>query len=234
MSNVQKLALTVVLISTILFTAGCPTAGAPVAQLLSRTISNKLVRHLLKETVEYGIQESLEAAHRSISNNIDNSTAVQQMSMMDDITISKEGLNDHFTQNIVSDSPQINIGEGSIELECYESEEDLECLGRHQPEIVNHFQAELNEYEQAIHSINQYNENLAQSAQQRLNALDEAYAQCHDNLNTNYTISLDDHVVVFEHLLVCLKNKGFDQELQALAKDSLYFQEKLAHIDNIF
>lgn len=211
---------------------GCPTATAPVAQTFTRALLRDSVIDYLQYIFGSSITQQVEQINQDIRRQTSNSTAVQGLSNFDGVMPSIDGISNYLGQNIIEDTPTFNMDAESITLECYESESDKECISRHETYVKESLHEPLQAYKAEIDKIHEYNKEILDTSHKRLEEFDQTYVTCHDNINTNPNISLDDHVAVFENLLDCLLDSGFESELRALATESTYFMDKINEVKN--
>ena len=124
---------------------------------------------------------------------------------------------------------QPDLGNENITLECYEDESTEACVRRNEIEIKQAILAlpSVNQYHQQFSEVSSKNQYIVRQAQERIQAYNAAYSQCLDEINVNPKIDLDDHVTIFDTMVFCLKNKGFESELTILAEHSSNLRDTL-------
>ena len=122
----------------------------------------------------------------------------------------------------------------SITLECYEDESTEACVRRNEIEVKQAILTlpSVSQYQQQFFEISIKNQNIINHAQERIQAYDTAYSQCLDEINVNPKIDLDDHVTIFNTMVFCLKNKGFESELAILAEHSSNLRDTLNSLED--
>lgn len=232
MRHAKPIILSCLIIASSISLMGCPTGTAPVVQAIARQVAREVISNFVEQQFAHLLQQQSQQITQDIQSSVNHSNAVQDLSSFESVNPSIEGMSHYFSRDIQDEAPNFNMNEEFLTLDCYESETDDECLSRHETFVNESLREPLQNYNIEIEQIHQHNQGILDKTQKRLDEFNQAHTTCRDDINTDPNISLDDHVVVFENLIGCLLDLGFESELRALATESAYFSDKIDEVQN--
>lgn len=119
----------------------------------------------------------------------------------------------------------------TIMLSCKFFEDDNECIERHYPTI----QKVQDELKESLNSKNEQikkdNEAVIGEAESRIREIEKKYHECHDMINENPNIHLDDLNLIYDLKVECLLDGGFEEEMLTLSNHSQELYDAIKKIN---